>query len=128
MMKAFMFGSVLLLAAAIAARADDTGLAGIHDWRKEGGRTCLSDHYHDGAGTGETRKAAEASAIASWTDFTVLEYGTVWGSYKIAAGKQMNCTEKGAKEWSCATTARPCAGGKPAKARKGKAVSNAKAH
>jgi hypothetical protein len=128
MMKQFMFGSVLLLAGVIAARADDTGLAGIHDWRKESGRTCLSGHYHDGAGTGETRKAAEAKAIASWTEFTVLEYGTVWGSYKLAAGKQMNCTAKGAKEWSCALTARPCAGGTPMKARRSQTVSNSKAH
>jgi hypothetical protein len=125
MMKEFMLGSVLLIAAVIAARADDTGLAAIHDWRREGGRTCLSDHFHDGAGTGDTRKAAEAKAIVSWIEFTVLEYGTDWGSYKIAGSKRMDCTEKGAKEWSCALSARAChAGGlaKPKKA-KGKAHS-----
>jgi hypothetical protein len=120
MMREILLGSVLLVAAAIAARADETGLASIHEWRKEGGKICLSDHFHDGAGSGETRKAAEAKAIASWMSFTDLEYGSTWASYQLSGSKKMECTERGAKEWSCAVTARACKqrGGKAKKAAK----------
>jgi hypothetical protein len=110
-MKEVLLGSALLMAAAISARADDTGLASIHDWRREGGRICMLDHFHDGAGTGDTRKAAEASAIGSWASFTILEYGTDWGSYQVSVSKKMDCTDQGSKEWSCAVSARPCKGG-----------------
>ncbi len=125
MIKELLFGSVLLVAAAIAARADDTGLASIHDLRRESGRVCMSDHFHDGSGTGETRKAAEAKAVASWIDFTVLEYGTDWGSYQLSASKKMDCKDLGAKEWSCAVTSRPCRGGGAVKVHK---VMRRKAH
>jgi hypothetical protein len=111
MTKELLLGSVLLVAAAISARADETGLAGIHDWRKEAGKTCLSDHFHDGAGSGGTRKDAEAKAIASWQSFTVFEYGTTWGSYKLAGSKKMDCNQQGATEWSCAVSARACKAG-----------------
>ena len=108
MMKELLLSSVLLVAAAIAARADETGLASIHDWRRESGRICMSEHFHDGAGTGQTRKAAEAKAIASWVDFTVLEYGTDWGGYQLSGSKKVDCKEQGSKDWSCAVTSRPC--------------------
>lgn len=98
------------MSAITTAAADETGLAGIHDWRKEGARTCLSDHFHDGAGVGPNRKAAEANAIASWSSFTVLEYGTNWGAYGLAASKKMDCTQDFASQWSCDVTARPCKG------------------
>ena len=117
-MKEILLSSVLLVAAAIAARADETGLASIHDWRKEGGKICMSDHFHDGAGGGETRKAAEASAVASWSSFTVLEYGTTWGSYALSGSKKMDCSQRGASEWSCAVTSRPCRPAGAAKVRK----------
>jgi len=44
----------LLMTIAIGAtatvRADDSGLASIHDWRNESGRrVCMSDHFHDGS-------------------------------------------------------------------------------
>jgi hypothetical protein len=120
MMKEVLLGSMLLAATAISVRADDTGLASIHDWRREGGRVCMSDHFHDGAGTGDSRKAAEASAIGSWASFTILEYGTDWGSYQLSASKNMDCSEKGSKEWSCAVTARPCKGGGNMKPRRKK--------
>jgi hypothetical protein len=120
MMKEIVLASVLLVAAAIAARADETGLASIHDWRKESGKVCMSEHFHDGSGVGETRKAAEANAAASWASFTVLEYGSTWGSYALSSSKKMDCKQQGAKEWSCAVTSRPCkpAGVAKAKARK----------
>jgi hypothetical protein len=111
MMKVFLPVAAALFAFSTAASADETGLASIHDWRKEGGRVCMSEHFHDGAGSGDSRKAAEASAIASWVSFTVLEYGTDWGSYAIAGSKKVDCSETGAKSWSCSLVARPCKGG-----------------
>jgi hypothetical protein len=119
MKKGFLLAAVMLVSLGAPARADETGLAGIHDWRSERGLTCLSDHFHDGAGSGETRKAAEARAIASWASFTILEYGTDWGSYSLAGSKKMECSETGAKSWSCATTARACKkGGRAARKKK----------
>ena len=41
--------------AATAAVADDTGLAYSHTLRKEGGRTCMADHYHSGSGEGRSK-------------------------------------------------------------------------
>ena len=120
MTKEILLGSVLLVAAALTARADETGLASIHDWRKEAGKICMSDHFHDGAGSGDSRKAAEAKAIASWQSFTIFEYGTTWGSYKLAGSKKMDCTENGPKQWSCAVTARACKPGGGSKTAKAK--------
>ncbi|MDX2263501.1 MAG: hypothetical protein NW215_00825 [Hyphomicrobiales bacterium] len=88
------------------AAASETGFAAIHDWRREGGRTCMVDHFHYGSGTGSTEKAAKASAIAAWSSFTVFEYGSTWGRYTLAAGKVMECQASGG--WTCSVRARPC--------------------
>lgn len=103
------FAAIALLAcAAMPAKADETGLASIHEWKKESGRRiCMSEHFHDGAGSGKTRKEAEAAARSSWMSFTVFEYGTNWGSYELAASKKIDCVQN-AGGWSCATTARAC--------------------
>ncbi len=108
MKKHFALTALAVLVATPAAHADETGLASIHDWRQEKGRrVCMSDHFHDGAGSAKTRKAAEAAAQRSWIDFTAFEYGSAWGSYKIAASKSLDCTEAGSR-WSCVINARPC--------------------
>ncbi|HEY7645026.1 MAG TPA: hypothetical protein VH858_08315 [Hyphomicrobiales bacterium] len=100
--------TVLLCAAVPAAKADETGLAGIHAIAYESGRrACMTDHFHDGSGTGKTRKAAEAAARNSWISFTAFEYGSDWASFALAASKTMNCTNSG-DSWSCSTAARPC--------------------
>jgi hypothetical protein len=108
MKKTTLAAAAFLTVAFSPAQADETGLASIHDWRAEGGRTCMSDHFHDGSGNGATRKAAEAAAVSSWVSFTVLEYGSHWGSYALAGSKKMDCSETGASAWSCSVTARPC--------------------
>jgi hypothetical protein len=101
--------AMMMIGAASAAKADDSGLASIHDWKNEkGSRVCMSDHYHDGNGTGKTRQQAEAAARSSWTSFTVFEYGPDWGSYTLAAGQNMECGNASAQTWSCSTSARPC--------------------
>lgn len=102
--------AALGLAAALAspARADDTGFASIHDLALVGGKLCMSDHSHHGSGdTAATKKAAEVSAIRSWADFTVLEYGSDWGNYSLAVGKSGSC-EKVSGGWRCEVDARPC--------------------
>lgn len=100
---------VAALAASIAPlRADETGLASIHTWKKVGKKTCMVDHYHSGQGTGANRKAAETAAIQSWTSFTDLEYGSSWASFKIAERKSMQCSQDGSNSFNCQTEALAC--------------------
>ena len=97
----------LLLVPGGAAVAQDTGLAGMHDWVRVGGRTCMRDHFHDGSGSGPTRAAAQRAAMRSWSDFTAWEYGNSWGSYGASLSKRMSCTG-GPGNYSCDTSSRPC--------------------
>ena len=74
--------------------ADQTGLAEMHALRREGGRTCMSDHFHSGSSSGQrSRAAAETAAIRSWADFTALEYGSDWARYGRAASGSMGCKD-----------------------------------
>jgi hypothetical protein len=98
----FVFG-----AAITSAAADETGLASMHDLRREGGRLCMSDHYHFGNGGGATRGAAQNSAIRSWADFTDFEYGSDWARFSRAASKSVSCG-RGGSGWECQIQARPC--------------------
>lgn len=110
MMKRLTGAFVGLAAAALfgAGSASAQGLDFLHEQRPEGGRICMTDHFHYGSSNGEpTRAAAEKAAIASWAGFTVLEYGNNWGSWRIAASKKMNCSQSGTG-WSCNAEARPC--------------------
>jgi hypothetical protein len=102
-----LFG--LALAALIApAFADQTGMAEMHSLRREGGRTCMSDHFHSGTSSGQrSRAAATAAAIRSWADFTALEYGSDWARYGKAASRSMRCRSS-ADGWGCDLEARPC--------------------
>lgn len=90
------------------ASADDTGLAGIHDFKREKGKVCFSDHFHYGNSAGlATKKAAEVEAIKSWSSFTDLEYGSDWAKYSKAASKSMKCSQSSGG-WGCELEARPC--------------------
>lgn len=89
------------------AQAQETGLAGMHSWSRVGGKTCMTDHFHDGSGSGSTRAGAQRAAIGAWIDFTAWEYGRRWGSYAAAASKRMSCSG-GPGNYSCSTSARPC--------------------
>jgi hypothetical protein len=55
--------TVGLVATAVPAHAQETGLAGMHEWVRIGGRTCLLDHYHDGSGSGLIRAGALRSEL-----------------------------------------------------------------
>lgn len=101
----------LILAAAASspsAATPDTGMAGsIHDLRREGKKVCIVDHWHYGSGVGGTKKRAEADAIKSWTDFTILEYGTAWGNFTKAANRSVSCSSD-PQGFSCNVEGRPC--------------------
>jgi hypothetical protein len=103
---------VALVAAAPSLPADaasDTGLAtSLHEVRREGGRLCMTDHWHYGSsGSHPTKAGAQRAAIASWRDFTDLEYGSVWARFNRAASRKMGCSRSSAG-WTCDAEARPC--------------------
>ncbi len=92
----------------VAASAQEiSGLAAMHDLRRERGKLCMSDHWHSGSGTGATKEAAQRAAIRSWIDFTDLEYGGRWASYGNAAGKKVSYSKE-SSGWSASVEARPC--------------------
>jgi hypothetical protein len=100
---------LLLLASAPAVLADDTGLASMHDLRKERGRLCMADHWHSGSGEGRTRAAARSAAIRAWAEFTDFEYGSSWAHFSVAASQSTRFS-KAANGWSADVDARPCRG------------------
>jgi hypothetical protein len=100
--------AVALGAATYPVMADDTGLAILHDLRREGGRSCFLDHVHYGNSSGaSSRKTAEIEAVSSWSGFVDLEYGSDWARFSRAAGKAVKCEQTGGA-WGCAIEARPC--------------------
>ncbi len=99
--------AVIPVGFATEAAADETGLAGMHTWRKERGITCFADHFHTGTGEGRTKPAARKAAIKAWEEFTAWEYGTDWAYFRYAGGKGVNYT-KAANGWSASVDARPC--------------------
>ena len=110
MCRAYLFAlAATLTASAVAARADDTGLAYSHDLRKEGGKLCMSEHYHSGSGSGRSKGAAQAAAARSWADFTNFEYGSVWARWSLANSKSIRFT-KAENGWEAYVDARPCKG------------------
>lgn len=99
----------LLIAAAGAASAQESGMSGLHAKVRVGSKLCFADHSHAGNSSGQpSRKAAEIEAIRNWQDFTAWEYGRAWGSYGLAVGKSMSCS--GGSSWGCSIDARPCRG------------------
>lgn len=109
--KSVVGATLLVLIALITSQpavADETGMAGMHDWRREAGKTCMSDHWHYGSSNGmSSRKAAEVDAIKSWSGFTDFEYGSAWARWSKAAAKKMSCSQSGGS-WGCQIEARPC--------------------
>lgn len=87
--------------------ADETGLAGSHTLRKEGGRLCMADHFHSGSGDGANKAAARVQAIKSWASFVDFEYGSAWARFGRAASVTTKYT-KAEKGWTATIEARPC--------------------
>lgn len=99
---------VVIATTVISAPASSQDLAAMHAWRREGGRTCMADHWHYGSsGLQPSRAAAQREAIRSWQDFTNLEYGSAWARFGRAASRRMGCSKSGGG-WSCDAEARPC--------------------
>jgi hypothetical protein len=107
---AFCALAVLVTLGSTLGRADETGLAGMHSWQKVAGRTCLTDHEHDGSGVGPTPELAMRNAVRSWESFTDLEYGSDWASYANSVGKRASCT-RGVSSFTCEISSRACRGG-----------------
>jgi hypothetical protein len=107
LIKGACASALVLSATVVSALADDTGMASIHDLRREGGRLCQVDHFHYGSGTGATKAAAQRDAVASWASFTALEYGSDWARWGRAASKGQSCS-RDSSGYSCSISARPC--------------------
>jgi hypothetical protein len=101
----------LMVLGAVPAFADETGLAGMHAWQRVAGRTCMTDHEHDGSGNGHTQEAAMRVAIRSWESFTDLEYGSDWASYANSVAKRASCGRGISGDISCQISSRACKGG-----------------
>lgn len=97
----------MLVAGHSAVLGDQTGVAGMHEWTKERGRTCMKSHFHSGSGEGKTKAAARRAAIANWQGFTAWEYGSDWASFKVAGSRGISYSRSG-RGWSASVEARPC--------------------
>jgi hypothetical protein len=117
MSRKFAMGLVASVTAVIcmdmsAVWADQTGLASMHAMRREGGKLCMTDHWHYGSsGAHGSKAAAQRAAIGSWQDFTNLEYGSDWARYYRAASRKVKCS-RAAAGWNCDVEARPCLSGR----------------
>lgn len=107
MRTAILLVSAGLVLTPALVHAQDSGMAGMHDQQREGGKMCFTDHYHWGNGTGDTKTSAQKAAIRSWIDFTSLEYGNRWASFANSASKKTSYTKE-AKGWSATVESRPC--------------------
>jgi hypothetical protein len=102
-------GTLALAGAAQSVAAQEgMGLAGIHDWVKVAGKTCMADHFHDGQGTGPTKAQAQAAAVRAWVDFTAWEYGRRWARWQLSVSKSESCSGNRGNI-SCNVSSRPCA-------------------
>ena len=108
LMMSAVFGLLLTCGFAVPANAGETGIAAIHAWVQSGKKTCIQAHWHTGSGSGyPTKQAAEMEAINVWINFTALDYGTDWMSYRLAESKTSKC-EKSSDGWACIVEARAC--------------------
>ena len=99
--------AVPLATVPLSASAQTTGLDMIHAQSRVGNKICMTEHEHFGDGSMPTKRAAQQAAVQSWSGFTAFEYGSLWGRYALAVGKNLECTESGGR-WVCKVRARPC--------------------
>lgn len=98
--------SILLLSSPIVP-SEAGGLEFLHDKVLINGHTCMSGHTHTGKGGGASQTEAMVKASRDWVDFTSLEYGAAWGSFALAANKDMRCGML-RDAWMCQVEAVPC--------------------
>lgn len=90
------------------AGAASSGLVSLHSLKRVNNRLCMDGHFHYGSGGSPTSKAAAlADAKRKWADFVILEYGTDWGRFSLAAAKGATCTG-GRGAYHCSVEASPC--------------------
>ena len=71
-------------------------------------RYCQGDHLHYGSsGSFKTRRLAMRDAIESWASFTVFEYGSEWGHWRLSINKSVKCGRE-AGMWRCNIQSTPC--------------------
>lgn len=92
----------------LPVQAQETGLAAMHAWVPVGRKTCMATHFHDGSGTGKSKKDAEREAIKVWESFTIWEYGKPWGRYAFSESKKSTCSRDTQSVFTCQVTSRPC--------------------
>lgn len=69
---------------------------------------CQGDHLHHGTSDGfKSKRRAFKDAIASWAGFTVFEYGSQWGNWRLSINKQVSC-KNSANLWKCSIQSTPC--------------------
>ena len=61
-MLALVLGAVAVTSVAIPASGAETGMAAMHSMRREGGKLCMSDHWHYGSSGAQPSKAAAQRA------------------------------------------------------------------
>jgi hypothetical protein len=91
------------------SRAEAASSCNSGTWRetqREGGACCMPDHYHYSTGTGSSKAAAMADAVANWAGLVVFEYGNAYGHFGMAHSKSVSCSSSSG--WSCSVEARPC--------------------
>lgn len=118
--RTLALAAAITVAAVAPAIADETGFASMHDQRREGAKTCFTDHFHYGQSYGvASKKSAEVAAIKDWQGFTAFEYGSSWSNFQLAGSRGIKC-EQGPSGWGCNVEARPCRAGGSATAAKAK--------
>lgn len=99
-------GSAGFLGASPAAKASP--LLALHQKMKVGGKLCLATHRHTGfARRAGSKRAVARAAMADWRDFTTMEYGAAWGSFRRGHDRRVSC-QRANNGWSCTVSALPC--------------------
>lgn len=75
---------------------------------RRGAVYCQGDHLHYGSSNSfKSRRQAMRDAIESWAGFTVFEYGSEWGHWRLSRNKKVNCGKSGGL-WKCSIQSTPC--------------------
>lgn len=106
MRKTSTFLIPALIGAVFLVAATDADAARKKKWRKV--LFCQGDHLHYGASESfKSKRSAMRDAIESWRSFTVFEYGSEWGNWRISVNKSVKCTRSN-KLWQCNIQSTPC--------------------
>ncbi len=111
-MRLFALIPAALVASGLPLATAAAGLDKLHKQAVEGGRMCMSGHYHFmSSGAWPMRAQAMAVARRGWERFTAAEYGAAWADLRTAASVDYGCAaspSRRGEQWSCNLKARPC--------------------